>query len=252
MNKKKSPKTRIEHAQSLASKPKGGKQASEDGFDRSKPHTLASQLDKWLSYMEQRNYSQRTLEMIRWTLRSFLVWCHARDLIDPKQFKKSHLESFQRWLFRYRQADGKPLSIRTQRQRLGSIQRFFAYLCKNNHIDANPASDLDLPRQPSRLLPKGLPMDELTRLLESPDTRDPLGIRDRALLETLYATGIRRTELVQIELQDLDPKSQTLHIREGKGGKSRLVPIGQQALAKCLIINGLRRSLQCQFAGEFD
>jgi integrase/recombinase XerD len=74
----------------------------------------------------------RTIEMIRWTLRSFLVWCHARDLIDPKQFKKSHLESFQRWLFRYRQADGKPLSIRTQRQRLGSIQRFFAYLCKNN------------------------------------------------------------------------------------------------------------------------
>jgi integrase/recombinase XerD len=50
------------------------------------------------------------------------------------------------------------------------------------------------------------------------------------LLETLYATGIRRTELVRIELQDLDPKSQTLHIREGKGGKSRLVPIGQQAL----------------------
>lgn len=223
-------KTRIEHAQSFFTKPKGGTKSHPDGFDRSSNNTLASLADTWLSRLEERNYSPRTIEMNRWTLRSFLQWCQERDLTQPQTLKKPHLESFQRWLYRYKQSNGKPLSIRTQRQRLGSVQRFFTYLCKENYIDANPASDLDLPRQPSRLLPKGLPMAELQALLNIPDISDPLGVRDRAILEVLYATGIRRSELVKLQLRDIDHHARTLHVNLGKGGKSRLVPISHHAL----------------------
>ena len=125
------------------------------------------------------------------------------------------LESYQRWLFRYKRSNGKALSVRTQRQRLGAVQRFFAYLGKTNRILANPASDLDLPRQPARQLPKGLPMGELLDLLNVPDVSDPLGVRDRAILEVLYASGIRRAELVSLELHDIDMHARTLYVNKG-------------------------------------
>lgn len=223
-------KTRIEQAQSLANKKKGGTKSEADNFDRSSIETMASLVDAWLLRLEERNYSPRTVEMNHWTLRSFLKWSQERDVSLPEQVTKPMLESYQRWLYRYKQSNGKPLSVRTQRQRLGSVQRFFAYLCKMNRILANPASDLDLPRQPARQLPKGLPMSELLDLLNVPDISDPLGVRDRAILEVLYASGIRRAELVKLELHDIDSQARTLHVRQGKGGKSRLVPIGEKAL----------------------
>lgn len=93
-----------------------------------------------------------------------------------------------------------------------------------------PAADLDLPRKPHQQLPKGLNRQELAAVLNVPDIRDPLGIRDRAILETLYATAARRSELVNLDLSDLDAEGGTVHIRKGKGGKIRLVPVARNAL----------------------
>ena len=78
----------------------------------------------WLDYLEERAYSERTLAN-RWCLRDFLRWCQERDLIDPATITKPILESYQRYLFRYRQKNGKPLGVTTQRDRLGALQRFF-------------------------------------------------------------------------------------------------------------------------------
>jgi len=209
---------------------KGGRDAAPDGFDRSSPDTIASLIDAWSQRLAERNYSPRTLEAHKWALHTFLEWAEARDLRDPSSITKPILESFQRWLWRYRKANGQPLGVTTQRARLGALQRFFAYLCKENHLEANPAADLELPRKPHRQLPKGLGREEVAAVLAIPDTRDPLGIRDRAILETLYATGARRSEMVKLDLADLDAEGGTLHIRQGKGGKSRVVPIGGRAL----------------------
>ena len=118
----------------------------------------------------------------------------------------------------------------TQRARLGALQRFFAHLCRENRLAANPAADLELPRKPHRLLPRGLSREEIAAVLAVPDVADPLGVRDRAILETLYATGARRSELVRLDLADLDAAGATLHIRRGKGGRSRVVPVGARAL----------------------
>jgi len=230
-DKKPTNKKGIGAANFMKHRRKGGLAPQDDGLDRSTPNTLASLTDAWQTRLEERNYSPRTLDMNRGALSQFLKWAQDRDLTDPKTITKPHLESFQRHLWRHqKKGSGQPLAVNTQRQRLGAIQRLFAHLCKSNHIPANPAADLDLPRQTPKQLPRGLSRQQTLDLLAIPDTRDPLGIRDRAILELLYTTGIRRAELARLDLADLDPADATLHIRQGKGGKSRLVPVGQTAL----------------------
>lgn len=209
---------------------KGGYAATPDGFDRSAADTLASLIDEWFRRLEERAYSPRTVEARKWALRTFVRWAEERDLRRPGQITKPILESYQRWLFHYLKADGKPLGVTTQRARLGAIQNFFAWLCKDNRLDANPAADLELPRKPGKVLPKSLSLDEVHAVLNVPDIADPLGIRDRAILETFYATGIRRAECARIDLDDLDRERGLLTVRKGKGGKDRVVPLGERAL----------------------
>jgi integrase/recombinase XerD len=210
---------------------KGGRRdTTPDLFDRSTGDTLASLADAWLVRLEERAYSPRTLDMHRWALKSFLLWCYERDLATPGDITKPILESFQRWLYRYEQANGKPLGVTTQRNRLGAVQRFFAWLCRENHLTANPAADLELPRKPAKLLPKALSTDELADLFAIPDTGDVLGLRDRCMLEVLYSCGLRRAEVTRLDLDDLDLARRVLTVRQGKGGKSRTLPLGERAI----------------------
>jgi len=208
---------------------KGGFAAKGDNFDRSQSDTLASLIDRWLERLAERNYSPRSIDMHRWSLKTFLAWAQERDLKNPAQVTRPILESYQRWLYRYRKDDGRPMSVTTQRNRLGAVQRLFAWLCRENHIPANPAADLELPRKEHRQLPKALSPDEIKSLMAVPDIADPLGIRDRAILETLYATGIRRSELVRLDVGDINLARQSLHVRKGKGGKDRILPLGARA-----------------------
>jgi integrase/recombinase XerD len=220
----------IKATEKMKGNTKGGNTTAPDNFDRTSPDTLASLVDRYKAKLDLLGYSPRTITSHHWTLRSFLQWSQERDLTKPNRITKLHLESYQRWLHRYRKPDNKPLATSTQKQRLGAIQRLFAWLTRENHIPANPASELELPRLPHRHLPKGLNAEELKRLIALPNITDPLGIRDRAIIETLYATAIRRSELINLDLSDLDLTQQTLHIRQGKGSKSRLLPIGKTAL----------------------
>ncbi len=208
---------------------KGGYAVTPDNFDRSDAATLASQIDRWFNWLQERNYSGRTVEARKWSLRTFQKWAQERDLSRPGQITKPILESYQRWLYRYRKANGKPLGITTQRARLGAIQNFFQWLCKNNQLTANPAADLELPRKPNKILPRALTIAQVDDILNIPDITDPLGIRDRAMLELFYSTGIRRTEITRIDIEDLDEERAVMSIR-GKGNKGRIVPVGQRAL----------------------
>lgn len=219
----------VVHAQAMRLRKKGGLASSPDGFDRSSAFTLARLCDGWQEHQQTLNYSPRSLAADQWSIRGFLSWCQERDLVNASQITKPILESYQRYLFRYRMENDKPLSVTTQRKRLSVLQRFFAWLTKRNYILANPASELELPRKLSRLLPKALSRAQVEELLTLPDVRDALGVRDRAILEILYATGIRRRELVQLDLEDVDPERKVLRVRFGKGGKHRLVPMGERA-----------------------
>jgi integrase/recombinase XerD len=110
------------------------------------------------------------------------------------------------------------------------VKGFFRWTTRQHLTLFNPASEIELARKPHRLPRDILTAAEAEAVMSQPDVREPLGIRDRAILETFYATGVRRIELVNLALYDLDANRGTVMVREGKGLKDRVVPIGQRAL----------------------
>jgi integrase/recombinase XerD len=163
-------------------------------------------------------------------LRDFIAWCDERSVTHPQHVSRAVLERYQRWLYHYRKADGAPLSVASQRCKLVPLRGWFKWLTRSGAIPANPAADLDLPRSIRRLPRSVLTAAEMDTVLALPDTSTPLGLRDRALMEVLYATGMRRMEATRLELGDVDAGRCVVLIREGKGRKDRLLPLGERAL----------------------
>ncbi len=192
---------------------------------------MARLYEDYLEYLSVRNYSWRAVGSRRNTLQHFLRWCQERDLYRPEEVTRPILENYQRWLFRFRQPNGKPLGIVTQQQRPTSIKGFFKWLCRNHHLLHNPASELDLPRSEKRLPQSAMTQREIESVLSLPDISDPMGLRDRAIMETLYSTAIRRSEVCGLRVDDLMTERGLLAVRQGKGKKDRIVPIGARALS---------------------
>ena len=159
----------------------------------------------------------------------FIAWADERGITRPADITRTLLERYQRALYLHRKADGQPLSLTSQEALLNPLRALFKWLVRENHILANPASELVLPRRPRQLPKTLLTVTQIEHILNQPDVTEITGVRDRALLETFYSTGIRRMELVHLTLYDLDLAHGTLMIRGGKGGKDRLVPIGERA-----------------------
>ena len=192
--------------------------------------SMAAALKAYLEWLKIHNRSAYGVKSKGDYIRPFLLWAAERDLIYPQQITRPILESYQRHLWRYRKTNDKPLGISTQRGRLAALKTFFAWLCRQRLLEANPASELELPRGEKRLPMECLSLDEMKVLLNGPDVSDPLGLRDRAILELFYSTGIRRGELVKLEIPDLHSSRKLLCIRQGKGRKDRVVPVGERAL----------------------
>jgi integrase/recombinase XerD len=192
---------------------------------------LAALMEKHLEALRVQNYSQYTVKNRRVHLGFFLEWCANRSLTEPADVTRPVLEQYQRHLFHYRQKNGNPLSFRSQHARLVPIRVWFRWMARQRFILHNPASELELPRLGHRLPKHVLTIHEVEQVLSQPDIRDPLGLRDRALMETLYSTGMRRLELANLKLYDLDTERGTVTIRQGKGNKDRVIPIGDRAAA---------------------
>ena len=210
---------------------KGGNEAGDwPDAGNSDPGSLAAEALRYLEWLAVRNYTPDTIEGRRDALKFFLLWAHERELHNPDTITKPILESYQRHLWRYRKANGKPLGTSTQRGRLGTLKDYFAWLTRQNTLLANPASEIELPRPEKRLPVEALSIEQINAVLNVPDVSDPLGIRDRAMLETFYSTAMRRSELARLAFTDLNRDRQTIRVH-GKGRKERVVPIGERALA---------------------
>lgn len=120
-------------------------------------------------------------------------------------------------------------SAATTARKIATLRSFYKWMLKRGYVESNPMLLIRTPKQTKRL-PKAISVDQVEKLLNSPDNRETLGARDRAILETLYSTGVRVSELVDLNRNDLDHGGQTLHIR-GKGKKERIVPLGSHAMA---------------------
>lgn len=194
------------------------------------PNSLYNYMRHFLAWRLERQFSEQTVSGNEERLRYFITWCDERGLGRPQDITRPILERYQRYLFLYRKTDGQPLTGRTQYSRIAALRVFFAWLTRNNHILYNPASDLDMPRLDQRLPKHILTVADVEAIVALPDLDTGLGIRDRAMLETLYSTGMRRLELAHLGVFNIDHERGTVMIRQGKGGKDRMIPIGERAL----------------------
>ena len=195
------------------------------------PGSLAAWMLRYLEWMAVTNYSASTVDARRADLHLFNEWCKTRSISKPQEITKAVLEGFQRHLYHFRKPNGKPLGFHRQSLLLVGLRGLFKWLAQNNHIPYNPASELVLPKVPKQLPKDILTADEVETVLAQPDLDSPYGIRDRAILETLYSTGIRRMELVNLTIFNIDQNRGTVFIEQGKGKRDRVVPIGERALA---------------------
>ena len=185
----------------------------------------------FLEHQRVRGQADKTLTGRYYSLHQFARWCAARGIEHPKDVTLAVLERYQRHLFYHRKTDGEPLRVHTQYAWLSILRVFFRYLVRARVIGANPAAEMELPRLHRRLPKAILTVDEVERLIRHTASYGERGIRDRAILETLYATGIRRMELARLTIYDVDLEQGTLLVREGKGKKDRYIPVGARACA---------------------
>lgn len=194
------------------------------------PESLTAYLARFIQDLKVKQFSKQTTHSRETYLKRFIGWCNDRGINTPQDVTKPIIERYQRHLYLYRKTNGEPLSISGQLSYLQAIRAWFKWLSKQNYILYNPASDIELPRNTKRLPKNILTASDAETILNQPDTSTANGIRDRAILETLYSTGIRRTELINLKVNDVDYQRGTVLIALGKGHKDRMIPIGMRAI----------------------
>ncbi len=187
-------------------------------------------LHAFLEWSAVRGLSPWTVQTRERALCRFIAWCGERHL-QPADVTRPLIERYQRHLHHARKTNGEPLSLGFQQQLLLPLNALFGYLVRVGHLHANPAADLELPRLPQRLPRSWLSVEEVEQVLQHVALYGAVGVRDRAIIETFYSTGLRRAELVALTLRDVDTRTAIVRVRHGKGDKERLVPIGERALA---------------------
>jgi len=168
----------------------------------------------------ERGLSANTLQAYRSDLRHFLQWLHARG----GRLSGTGAADVQAFLA---QQGGR--SVRTVARRLSTLRRLFQYLLRTGRVHVDPTANVESPRL-GRSLPKSMTEAEVEALLQAPDSRADAGMRDRAMLELLYATGLRVSELVGLRMDQVNLRQGVVRVL-GKGGKERLVPLGEEAVS---------------------
>ncbi|HXF04507.1 MAG TPA: tyrosine recombinase XerC [Blastocatellia bacterium] len=190
---------------------------------------MENYIDMFLQHLKyERNVSEHTLRNYRIDLLQFYDYLAPmndrgeRRPVDVRQIDNITIREFLSTLYAQKK---KKSSIA---RKLATLRSFFKFLCREQVLDLNPARLVATPKLEKKL-PKFLTVEETIRFIEMPDTDTVLGKRDRAILELLYATGMRVSELVNLNLDDVDFKNRSLRVR-GKGRKERIIPFGRKAL----------------------
>ncbi len=188
-------------------------------------------LDRFTQMLELQGRRPRTVHGYRCELRQFLNFLQDRGVEEIHQLDSEEVAAYQVHLHRTRKSNGEPLRLNTVNSKLGVVVTFTRFLHRSQVLLVDPARHVTYARAPLALLPKLLDEEEVERLLEAPDTEHYLGLRDRAVLELLYSSAPRNSELRGLHLEDIDLGRLEIRIRGGKGGKSRVVPMGEPAAA---------------------
>ena len=180
-------------------------------------------LDQFLHYLTvERGYSENTIEAYHHDLRRFMNYLEQKGIRDISKVNKLNLRTFLLALKK------QGLSMRTVARNQVVLRSFFRYLVLEGLLETNPSEELESPRT-VKTLPEILTSREVEELLEQPNLKTPLGVRDRAMLETIYATGMRVSELIGLPLNHVNLEAGYALIY-GKGSKERVVPLGSEAI----------------------
>ncbi len=191
---------------------------------------LGLMVDEWLTDQRHRGLSKNTIQTRRLCLRRFLYWCDSEQVTNPEWLSRGLLEAWLDWLDDYRTSKQKPLTEYTKEGVVRAVNTFMQYLKERQIIEANPLEGHKIRRIRGRSMPNLLSEGEVAALLAAPDTDDILGIRDRSMMELLYSSGLRRSELARLQVSHLRLSHGVLVVKNGKGGKDRIVPVGEAAL----------------------
>ncbi|MGD0916202.1 MAG: site-specific tyrosine recombinase XerD [Thermodesulfobacteriota bacterium] len=180
-------------------------------------------LDQYLHYLVvEKGLSKNTIEGYQLALNRFLGHLRKKGIQEIGDVKKFDIRAFLLVLRK------KGLSAKTLARDLSAIRTFFQFLIQEEILEVNPVEEIESPKM-TKTLPEILTLREVEQLLEQPDLRTPLGIRDRAMLEVLYATGMRVSELIRLPVNQVNLESGYVVIY-GKGSKERMVPLGSEAM----------------------
>jgi integrase/recombinase XerD len=190
---------------------------------------LARLLKLYQDHLQVR-HAARTVSAYMADVRVFLGWIEEKG-VELTDVRTQDLLAYQTDLYAARKKNGRPYSTSIQVNRITAVKSFFRFLYKRGFMLHDPAAAVEYPRSELRLPRAILTRQEARKLVEAPDARSPAGLRDRAILETFYATGIRVGELKKLTLQDVDTEERVLRVVMGKGGKDRNVPLTRAAAA---------------------
>jgi integrase/recombinase XerD len=185
---------------------------------------------RYLEHIEVRGDAKQTVHTTRGCLYMFAEWAHHRGIDRVFDVDRAVVEGYQRSLFYGTKRSGEPLTLSSQRVRLQKVRNLFRFLARKGVLPSNPAAEVDLPKLERRLPRNVLNQKEVEQVLALPDLSTRAGLRDRAIMEVLYSTGLRRFELAGLKLGDIDEERGIVIVRLGKGKKDRVVPIGGRAV----------------------
>ena len=183
------------------------------------------EVEAFKEHLQARKYSINTIKAYTGNLQRFLTFIEDRGISDVRSVGRNDYKAYQAVLAA---SSYSPQSVHAF---LRAVRRFFGYLERTGRILINPTEDIPYPKLGNRLPGNILTLTEVRRLLDAPDTGTPTGIRDRAILEAFYSTGIRIGELCALTVHDVDLSGGYVRINQGKGGKDRVVPLGRHATA---------------------
>ncbi len=189
--------------------------------------TIKEALTTYLQHLQTLGRSLYTIKNIRSALRGLLAFLEEQRITTVEELQADVLEEYQQDLAFRVTAKGKLLALRTQGQKIMTLKSFTKFLKDKDYLLHDPGSRLKLPRKPKRLPKVILSTKDVKKLIEAPDTHTNRGYRNRIIIEILYDTAIRRSELANIKLTDLDLQSGFIRI-QGKGDKDRVVPLSER------------------------
>jgi integrase/recombinase XerD len=171
-------------------------------------------------------YADRTEEYIKWGVDYFVEFLRKRDEEKLESITADTMHKYQMHLFNQLGRRGEPLGMASQAKALMSVRVLFRWLVRRGYMLADPSSGISLPRR-KKPLPRGImSRREMDRVLSAPDVDTPLGLRDRAMLELMYSSGLRNNEVRSLTIADVNTAEGEVRVKNGKGGVDRVVPLG--------------------------